>query len=341
MATVPVVIGAGLIGLALFDVYVTTIAAAAGGGPFTRGLSVAIARLATGLPHRDIHRRLQRSGHVVLVAVVIGWLVLIWGGFVLLFLSDPSSVMNSTTTQNAGIVAKLAYAAGALAGAGAGYVATSGGWEFVNNAAALIGLSWAALTLTYLFQVVTAASKRRALAIRILGVADDPVAMAAAGAGEPDLGLLGQHLTTLAEEVALVARYHHALPVLPYFHTVERHAAIEVAVAVVDEALTILHARDGGVPTAAVGPMRAAIGELLGSVRLTEEHRDPPLPATERLDAEGVTVDPAELRAHADELSTRRRRLRALVEDRGWDWSADVLRTPPKLGPPERSETRG
>lgn len=324
MSVAAAVVGVGLIALALVDVYVTTIAAGAGGGPLTRAISSGVRRTALVLPRRDVHRRLQMSGHAVLLAVVFGWLLLIWGGFALLFLSDPHSVMNSATTQPAGVVAKLAYAAGALAGAGAGYVATSGGWEFINNAAALVGLAWAALTLAYVLQVVTAASKVRAMAIRILGIADEPVAMAAAGAGDRELGLLGQHLTTLAEEVALVARYHHALPVLTYFHVRERHASIEIAVAVLDEALTVLEARDDEVPRPAVGPMRAAIGELLATIRPPVDP-PPPLPPASELDRAGLDVDPERLRQHADQLSERRRRLRALVESRGWDWSADVL----------------
>lgn len=324
MSLVAVVVGVGLVALALVDVYVTTIAAAAGGGPFTRAVSAGVRRTALALPHRDVHRRLQRSGHAVLLTVVFGWLLLIWGGFALLFLSDPNSVMNSSTVEPADVVAKLAYAAGALAGAGAGYVATSGGWEFINNLAALVGLTWAALTLTYLLQVVTAASKRRAMAVRILGIADDPVTMAAAGAADRELGLLGQHLTALAEEVALVARYHHALPVLSYFHVGERHASVEIAVAVLDEALTVLEARDGGVPHAAVGPMRAAIGELLDTLP-SPDGAPPPVPADSELERAGLQLDPDRLARYAEQLSERRRRLRWLVEGRGWDWSADVL----------------
>lgn len=276
------------------------------------------------LPHRDVHARLQLSGHLILVAVVLGWLLLIWGGFALLFASDPASVVDGTTSRPTDVVTKLAYAAGALAGAGAGYVSSSGGWQFANNLAALAGLTWAALTLTYLFQVVTAASQRRAMSIRVLGISDDPVAMAAVGPGRPDLGLLGQHLITLAEEVALIARYHHALPVLVYFHVGERDAAIEVAVAVLDEALTLEAVGDH--TPAATGPMRAAIGELLASVDVGDDVGEPPPAAGSRLAAFGLPLSEQELAAAVDHLSHRRRKLRAFVQDRGWDWSRDVLR---------------
>lgn len=80
--------GVALVVVALADIYVTTIAAAGGGGPVTRVLSQGLWRARKRLPVRDRHRSMQRFGHVILVAVVVTWLGLIWGGFTLLFLSE-------------------------------------------------------------------------------------------------------------------------------------------------------------------------------------------------------------------------------------------------------------
>lgn len=317
--------GVALVVVALADIYVTTIAAAGGGGPVTRVLSQGLWRARKRLPARDRHRSMQRIGHVILVAVVLTWLVLIWGGFTLLFLSEPASVIDGTTKQPAGVVAKLGYATGGLAGAGAAYLAGSGGWVLLNNLAAVTGLTWAALTLTYLFQVVTAASHGRALALRILGIAEDPVTMAAVGSGRRGLGPLGQHLSTTAQDVALMARYHQALPVLTYFHVSERRAAIEIAICVMDEALTVLAASDPD--TEAVRrPMRIAIGEFLRTSDLWEDVPVPPAPDWQRLREAGVTVDRSQVEEETRASSDRRRKLHALAKQRAWDWDTDVSR---------------
>lgn len=315
--------GVALVVMALADIYVTTIAAGGGGGPVTRVLSRGLWRAREGLPARDRHRSMQRIGHVILVVVVVAWLLLIWGGFTLLFLSEPGSVIDGTSKEPAGVVAKLGYATGGLAGAGAAYVAGSGGWVLINNLAAVTGLTWAALTLTYLFQVVTAASHGRALALRILGIAEDPVTMAAIGSGRPGLGPLGQHLSTTAQDVALMARYHQALPVLTYFHVGERRAAIEVAVCVMDEALTVLAVSDPD--TEAVRrPMRIAIGEFLRTCDIWEDVSAPAAPDWERLAEEGVTIDPSGLEEEVRANTDRRRQLHALAKQRAWDWDTDV-----------------
>lgn len=318
--------GALLIATALVDLYLTAIAAAGGGGPVTRLLSWSLWRAAVAVPFGSVHRRLQGAGHLILIAVVLAWLVLIWSGFALWFLSEPASVISSTSKQPAGLVAKLAFTAGALAGAGAGFVASSGGWEALNNLAAILGLSWATLTLTYLLQVVTAASQRRALALRILGIADDPVAMAAIGAGRDDLGQLGQHLTNITQDVALMARYHEALPTLRHFHTGRRLDAIEIGLAVLDEALTILAAAHRGLPPVA-RPMRTAIHEFL---RTTNEHVDAPAPEPPplaRLRESGIDVGEERLHRATEAVTDHRRALHALLRQRGWSWEADVLRS--------------
>lgn len=322
------VVGTGLIALALADIYVTTIAAASGGGPVTRVLSRALWVGRMRVPARNRHQSMQRMGHAILVVVIITWLAMIWGGFALLFLSEPASVIDGTTKEPAGVVAKLGYATGGLAGAGAAYVAGSGGWVLLNNLAAVIGLTWAALTLTYLFQVVTAASHERALALRILGIADDPVSMAAVGSGQPALGPLGEHLSATAQGVALMARYHQTLPVLTYFHVGERRAAIEVAICVLDEALTILAVSDPD--TQAIRrPMRVAVGEFLRTSEAWESASVPATPDPERLSQEGVTVNPAELDEHLTQNTERRRKLHAIAQQRNWDWDTDISRRSP------------
>lgn len=107
-------------------------------------------------------------GYGILVGIVLSWVGTLWLGLTLAFLSDPNAVVDASTQQPASSIARAGYAMGALAGAGASYVAGNGWWVLLNNAGAVLGLGAVTLTLTYLFQVVSATSHKRALALQIL-----------------------------------------------------------------------------------------------------------------------------------------------------------------------------
>lgn len=77
---------------------------------------------------------------------------------------------------------------------------------------------------------------------------NEPAQIAVRGAGQPLLGAVGSQISSLTTQLALIARQHLALPVLHYLHIGDPGASIEVAVARLDEALTII---EGG-PTPSI-----------------------------------------------------------------------------------------
>jgi hypothetical protein len=210
---------------------------------------------------------LEVVGYGILLGIVLAWVVTLWLGLTLAFLSDPDAVVGASSQQPASAVARAGYAMGSLAGAGAAYVAGSGGWVLLNNAGAVLGLGVVTLTLTYLFQMVSATSHMRALALQILGIAGTTAALArlGLGLGQPQLGVLGSQLMNLSSDVAMLARYHLVLPVLDYLHFGRRTAEIEVALAVLDDTLTIVQTAAPQDCRGITPQLRQAIREYLAS----------------------------------------------------------------------------
>ncbi len=310
-----------LIALAVFDMLWTVVATARGAGPFTRVLTRGLWRLGANRA-RGRHTLLEFLGYASLVGVVLAWVAAMWGGLTLAFLADSAAVLDASSQQPASAVARAGYAMGGLAGAGAAYVAGSGGWVLLNNAASVLGLALVTLTLAYLFQVVTATLHKRALALRIFGIAETPAEMANLGLGQRQLGALGSHLVSLSEDVAQLARSNLVLPVLNYMHVGKRNAAIEVALAVLDDALTIVEGAEPRDSRGITGPVRLAIDEFLDTAPIDGAHsQDPPMPQLACVvSAEAGAPDQQCFRDAFARQRRRRVRLEALLEQNGWQW---------------------
>lgn len=318
------VVGVAVLAITLLDLLWTVIAEARGSGPVTGLVTEGLWRWGTRHGPDGSHFRLELIGYFAVVAVLVVWVVGLWAGLSLAFLSDPDAVL-TTAQQPASALARAGYAAGALAGAGAAYLAGSGGWVLLNNSAAVLGLTVATLSVTYLFQVVTATTHERALSTWILGLGDCPLCIAQRGIGRSQLGSLGQHLTGLAQPLAQVSRFHLALPVVTYMHPPQRVAAIEVSVAMLDETLTILKAADQDEP-GLTRPVRQAIDVYLRTVYIPRGGtRPPPAPPLDALfsDAPG---GPHPQHAHEvfAKAEERRARSREVLEKTAWHWERDI-----------------
>ena len=311
--------------MAVIDLLWTVIAVGRGSGPIT-GLAIQVVwRVTVGRRPHGRHGRLEAAGYLSVVTVLAVWVVALWLGLTLTFLAQPDAVLRSGSESPASALARAGYAAGALAGAGAAYVAGSGGWVLLNNAAAVLGLTVATLSVTFLFQVVSATTQERALSMSILGIGASPAEVASAGLGRSQLGALGQQLTGIVQPLAMVSRYHLALPVVSFMHPRSRSDAIEVAVAVLDEALNIVEAAGQDDP-GITRPVRQAIDAYITTVHVRSPVGEPPPAPPMDLLGEGGLAEPADHRVKAvlAALEERRARLLTIVEQRGWRWEADV-----------------
>lgn len=313
-------LGAAIVAMAVADLVWTTLAVGAGRGPLANRVAEGVHRV--GRVGEASHRRLKVLGVLVSAAVPATWLLLAWAGFALMFLSDDDAVLVAAGQAPAGALGRIAYAAGSLAGAGAALVGGTETWVLVNNVSALTGLTLVTLSMTYLFQVVTAVAGERATMSQISALGPQPGEAVRRAFETEELGTFPIQLVAVADAVSLAAQRHLALPMLQFFHSDDRSTSVALNLARFDEVITILEhgAPQTMAPIVAAG--RGAIESFLATVRVpTAQVEAPPPPDLSPLRAvTTAVVDDAAFAERVDRDRDRRVRLHAYVLHEGWDW---------------------
>ncbi len=324
-------LGAALVLLALVDALTTTVNVGAGGGPLTR-------RLASGLWRGvlAVHRVTRRdavltvSGPLLLISAVLVWVTMLWAGWTLLALVH-GGIVSSSTRLPAGVADTVYYTGFSLFTLGVGdVVATTPTGRLLSAVASFTGLFVITLAITYLLAVVAAVVQRRALAVQIHALGETPAQMVTGGwDGTAFSSAFEQRLVDLTPSLATTAEQHLAYPVLRYFRSRVREAAMSVALAHLDDMLLLLEhgvATDAAPSAATVQPTRRAVDRFLetvgGTARLpVRAPHPPPLPDQRTLRDAGVPLSPAgTLEAGADATASRRRDLASMVASDGWSW---------------------
>lgn len=259
-------------------------------GPISDVVARTVTRL--GGYGRPSHPRRQMLGVVTAVSVPAVWLWLLWTGFALMFLSDDDVVLVAATQRPVEGLGRLAYAAGGLAGAGAGLVAGTATWQLVNNASALAGLALVTLSLTYLMQVVSAMVNERSVMSQVAALAPHPDEALQQAMGPPGGGTLPLQLVLIGQGISEAAQRHLAFPMLQYFHGSSRATAAPANLARYHAVLAGLEQRTGAEHRPTIIAGRAAVEDFLGTLRLQDVPKD----------------------------ADRREKVSAFLEQEGWTW---------------------
>lgn len=319
--------GLGVVLFTLTDVFVTTVSMR-GAGPLSSRLMNHIWRPAA-TSTRLSHRGLEIYGSLMLPLAVVIWGVLLYAGWALVFLAGPDAVVEASSGAPAGWWDRIYFTGYTISTLGNGELRPDGGvWQGLTVAASVTGLALITLAITYVTPVMSAVVTKRRVARMIVALGPTPTDVLDKGWDGQSFQRIASHMTNLAPALADLAQQHMAYPVLHYFHPAERATALAPAVAVLDDALTLL--RFGVAPAHRLDPVTlhttmAAIDVLLSALQAA--HIDPadrapdvpPLSVLERLDVPTVTDD--EYRADVDGLTDRRALLLGFVENDGWSWS--------------------
>jgi hypothetical protein len=313
------VLGIVVIAVTLVDLAWTAIAVAAGAGPVSRAVTQAVWRVLT--VGNSSGRRRQTAGYVTVVALPLAWIALLLAGFSLLYFAGDRPIVDANKPGGVGALATVAYAAGGLAGAGAGFTASTGFWELVNNVSALTGLAFFTLAVTFVLRVVTADAQARAAAWTIAGLGSDPYDVVSNALSETGGDTLSQQIVSASDSLSQVAEQHLALPILRYLEPSQPKASISRSAVVFDEVLTIIEhgLRDDRPLLVASG--RSAVTEFIRTTRTGSSGGPPPTLTLAPLGrhAEQLVAEQVFQRGVA-QLEDRRRTLTALLGYGSWDW---------------------
>lgn len=329
MSSVVTALGGVLVALTLADAAVTALSMVTGTGPVTgrvaRGVWRTLLAVHTRTPRGG--RLPEWSGTFTLLGVFLTWTLLLWAGWWLVFVAHENAVVTSRTSVPADAGARLYYTGYTLFTLGTGDYVPGTGWAQVATIiASLSGLFLITLSITYLVQVVQAVVHKRAFAQQVHALGSDAAHVIATGwTGSGFSSMFNQHLVSLTEPLLRMGEQHVAFPVVHYFHSSDHRKAPAVAVAVLDDVLTLLDV--GVVPEArpdpaATGPLRSALDQVLETLQdqfFPVADRARPAPPLSALRREGVPeVDEERYAARVREHVHRRRTVRGFLHSDGW-----------------------
>ena len=328
MSVVYGVVGIALVLFVVFDVLKTTLAR--GGGVVSNWFGHIVWLFFVHRSEQQGSRsfRVVQGGLFILLMVITAWIALLWTGWTMAFHGSPEAVLKGGTMVPATTPERIYFA---------GYTHfTLGIGDFVpGNDLARIGTALASLTglfiitfsITYLVPVLQAAVHRRHVGAVISCIGKTPcdiILTTASNTG--DFSALEQHLTPLMSDFNMLAQRHATYPVLHYFHGARREEALAPAIAVLDEALSILEQgfREKPISDAVYVPVRKSIDELLRTLASNGPSRfdePPPAPPLRRLQDAGLPVREQEaFEAALKPLEERRLLLLEMVAGEGWSW---------------------
>lgn len=275
-------------------------------------------------------RTLSLGGPTILVLTLSMWIGLLWLGWTLLFASGEPALVHSNDGSPTDWIDRIYFTAYTIVTLGLGdVVPVDGPWQIATTFATANGILLVTLGVSYVLSVVEAVVDKRRLAGTVMELGRDPVTFVLTGWNGEDFSDLDPELQSLAHQLQRVSELHYAYPILHYYHSWNPIRSAPMSVAILDEAVTVLH---HGVPDpyrpnpVLLRDLRGSTSAYVGSISgpFSEHADEPPPPDLDRLREAGVpTVDDDAFEASVEALDVHRRVLLSMVQADGWEWTND------------------
>lgn len=323
------VLGIALIIITIADFIWTTLWVDGGAGPLTDKFTASYWSIHRKLSQNN-PKRLSLAGPMTLALTLAMWIFLLWAGWTLVFSSSGLIV----DTKDGGPLSftEYAYFSGYLIFTlGNGEFSPEDGiWQIIAIFATGTGMLFITFGVTYLLQVLSAVTEKRALASSISSIADSPGSFIDASWNGKDFRNLDLLLDTLSNDLSSDVTKYNAYPVLHYYCSATASRSLPVNIVVLDEALSILYY---GVADH-TKPNRLLMRELRNTISNYLETLDaaisppsgaaPPPIRLHDLNGSIPQKDPASFQAELDALKKRRKQLLGLMEMTGSEWPSNA-----------------
>ncbi len=329
MSAALIVMGLSILAVTLVDIFVTVLTTR-GAGPVTGRMTSLIWRGLLALQGKQRpHVLLGVAGPLIAVLTVIGWIVLVWAGWFLVFAAGETPVVKDGSGVPAGPLTILYFVGYTLFTLGLGDYRPDGDvWKLLTTVVAGNGFLILSLSASYLIPLLSAATTVRSTALQVRTLGATPAGMVVAAWDGTGFGGLESRLTALIAPVIHTGQQHLAYPVLHHFQSSDKRAALSVQLVRLDEMISIL--KHGVAPemrpsAPALDALARAIGfhiEVLQRSQVEEDRPPPPPPSLEAVARAGIPVVPrSEFDRAMGAQQARRRDLREVLSHGGWNWS--------------------
>jgi hypothetical protein len=266
-----------------------------------------------------------------MVLVLIAWIMGLWIGFFLLILSDPDSIMNSSSKEPADALEKLYYAAFTLSTLGVGdFTATTDHWRNMTGLAAFSGLIFITASITYFVPVLSAVGHQTKFCLYLHSMGRTPQQILVNSWNGTDFSLFFDKATDLCTMLMQHSLNHHTYPVIHYFHSTNPNLSLAPSVVLLNETVQLLHtavAESTVNDPLALTMLQSSLDQYLRVVKndfmQTDTLKDNmPPPDLEPLLRAGIPIRQDSLTDQEGVRPSRQRRklLTKLLAEDGWTW---------------------
>ena len=320
-------LGAVLLSAAVVDLLWTTLWVEGGAGPLTSGLMATTWRALRRIGNRE-PRVLVLTGPVLLVAGLVTWIALLWGGWVFVLAGVESALVDTVGRGGISWSDRVYFVGYAVFTLGNGdFAPRSGVPQVVTTLASASGMLFVTLSVTYVISVLDAVTQKRSFASDVSGLGPDGAGIVRTSWNGAEFEALDVTLDTVASELNTLTSNHKAYPILHYFYSRRARHAPASQIPVLDEALTLLRfgvEERARPPETVLRSARSGVEnylDTLGDTFITPADCAPPLPDLGSLRETRIPVVPDdEFAASVGTLEERRRTLLGLVESDVREW---------------------
>lgn len=269
---------------------------------------------------------LNLAGFFILIVLILTWLILIWSGYSLIYLSDLDSVVESSGEIPANTVGNIYFVGYTLSSLGNGDLkAGTDFWRIVTNIMSFYGFFFITLTITYILPVLDAAIKKRTLSAYIFQLGKTPDEILKNGWNGENFNMLYDQFKNMHTMVLDHTERHLAYPILHYFHSQNAKYAAPLNLALLDETITIQEIYQLDKSTAAYNwkILRQSIDaylDVLGKSDILDSKEAPPFSYRHKLQSFPISISEDEEHQKLLEFKKRRKIWVSLIEKDGWDW---------------------
>lgn len=222
------------------DLLWTTIWVDGGGGPLSRRMGKTCWYILRKINSKKVNF-LRLAGPLVLSLTLITWILLLWVGWTLVFSADADSVLlTPDKTPVTSWVEKIYYVGFTLFTLGIGdYIPQKGVWQLVTTIATGSGMLFITLSVSYVVSVLSGVVQKRSFARNVTGQGESWVSLVKQSWNGKDYHSVDFLLKDLSSQLSMLTQQHKAYPILHYYHTEKNSESSAVALAILDEALTV------------------------------------------------------------------------------------------------------
>ncbi|UTF55875.1 potassium channel family protein [Natronosalvus rutilus] len=327
MNTIYLALGAILLLGTVLDLLWTTLWVEGGAGPLTSRLMAWTWR-SLRLFGAQSSQLLSLSGPLIFVLNLVGWIVLLWGGWTLIFAGAENILIDTLNRGPVTWTDRIYFVGYTVFTLGIGdFAPRKGIWQLVTILATGSGLLFVTLIVTYTLSVLDAVTQKRAFANNVSGFGTHSEEIVQTAWDGEEFQGLDLPLNSFVTQLTILTENHKAYPVLHYFHSARSDRSPTVEIAALDDALTLIRF---GVPKEhrpseiVIRNTRKSIENYLETLHESFIHPSnnvPPPPNLNALrEANIPTVSDEEFASTLDTLSERRQTLLGIVESDERQW---------------------